>query len=604
MKVLVHFSCAQTLLAFRVPELVSVAKMLHVVLRVLESPTALPDEHAGANVEGSSFAVVEVESEDAVHALAARCVLVRGWFLLVAEGNTVDEVVCALEHLGGEAGSSSPEMVERWERYTSESVSFRYQVDSAGRKISETDKRVLISKFASVGHRGPVCMKAPSMTFHLFLQYCPVETPVGATQSVSAASELLRVYHAVSLAAGARSHLMDLYSLKKRPYIGTTSMPPELTFLMSNFANVRLHDLVYDPFCGTGSSLISCAHWGAKVFGTDMDGRVLRSGTGKISAQMRQQQAIAFQSLAEYWVASEGADAGRFGFTDEDKAQPSMLTNFKAYRFLTTPERLRMNFSRWEGLFSPMLQGREGIFDAIMSDPPYGVREQKRKVDVEQLTATSGPQCTSSNTIAGSSVADEYEISDMIVDLLMFAARALVVGGKLTFWHPTTYLYHPDELPKHPCMELEWDLGQQVTLKMTRRLVTMRKTQLVSEYLMGPSAGPITRESCAPSRRTDDIRALLDCTELPDHSAYQHYREKLDKKRHAAATWGEIKRNRTPADTPEGEEGQGRFVRPGMSRAAKQAIQIANRERNIAEREKKQRESEVRNEQKENASPA
>jgi tRNA (guanine10-N2)-methyltransferase len=336
-----------------------------------------------------------------------------------------------------------------------------------------------------------------------------------------------------------------------------------------------------------------------------MDGRVLRSGTGKISSQMRQQQAISFQSLKAHWAATAASSQqvetiGRFAFTEDDIAQPSMLTNFKAYHFETTPERFRMNFSRWDHLFSHLVQGREGMFDAIMSDPPYGVREQKRKIDAEHLTATSGPSCTNANSVAGSSTADEYEITDMVVDLIMFAARALVVGGRLTFWHPTTYQYHPDELPTHPCMELEWDLGQQVTLKMSRRLVTMRKTQSVSEYLASPGAEPISHASCAPRKRTDDIRALLDCTELPDNEAYQHYREKIDKKRNASATWGDTKRDRTsPATNMDGVQGdvegatmEKRFVRPGMSRAEKQAIQIANRERNIAERERKQRESE------------
>jgi tRNA (guanine10-N2)-methyltransferase len=597
MLVLVNFSCSQTLLAFRVPELLSVADMVGVNLKVLESPPlpqTSPEHSVDANVEGSSFAVIQVDSEAAVQALAARCVLVKGWHLLIAQGTSVDEIVSTLERY-----TASPPLgdaaVEQWHRWTDASLTFRYQVDSAGHKIGEGEKRALISKFAAAGHRGAVSMQSPSVTFHLFLQYAPVETPAGATQHARAGGELIRVYHAVSLLAGARGHLMDFFSLKKRPYIGTTSMPPELTFLMSNFAHVRRNDLVYDPFCGTGSSLVSCAHWGAKVFGTDMDGRVLRSGTGRISGQMRQQQTIAFQSIDDHWASLRTSDShgdDHFAFTSEDRAQPSMLTNFKGYHFSTTPERFRMNFSRWDHMFTPLVQGREGFLDAIISDPPYGVREQKRKIDQEHLTATSGPECSSSNTISGSSMADEYEISDMVVDVVIFAARALVVGGRLTFWHPTTYQYHPDELPSHPCMELEWDLGQQVTLKMTRRLVTMRKIRLVSEYEgSGPDVKPITKALCAPKRRTDDIRALLDCTDLPENAAYQHYREKIDKKRSAAQTWNhdESKRGRTPDEAP--TNGAPQFVKPGMTRAEKQAIQIANRERNIAERERKQRES-------------
>lgn len=34
--------------------------------------------------------------------------------------------------------------------------------------------------------------------------------------------------------------------------------------------------IIYDPFVGTGSLLYSCAHWGAYVLGSDIDGRQMR----------------------------------------------------------------------------------------------------------------------------------------------------------------------------------------------------------------------------------------------------------------------------------------------------------------------------------------
>ena len=53
---------------------------------------------------------------------------------------------------------------------------------------------------------------------------------------------------------------------------------------MQNLAHVRQGALVYDPFVGTGSFLVTAAHFGACVVGSDIDGRQIR-GSGKGSAR-------------------------------------------------------------------------------------------------------------------------------------------------------------------------------------------------------------------------------------------------------------------------------------------------------------------------------
>lgn len=46
--------------------------------------------------------------------------------------------------------------------------------------------------------------------------------------------------------------LIDKYSLKKRTYIGSTSMDAQLSFIMANYAQVQPGEIVVDPFVGTG----------------------------------------------------------------------------------------------------------------------------------------------------------------------------------------------------------------------------------------------------------------------------------------------------------------------------------------------------------------
>lgn len=57
--------------------------------------------------------------------------------------------------------------------------------------------------------------------------------------------------------------LIPMYQLKTRNYLGPTAMDAEMAFLMANQAQAAPGKLVYDPFVGTGSILVSAAHFGA-----------------------------------------------------------------------------------------------------------------------------------------------------------------------------------------------------------------------------------------------------------------------------------------------------------------------------------------------------
>lgn len=65
--------------------------------------------------------------------------------------------------------------------------------------------------------------------------------------------------------------IFNMFELSSRPFIGTTSMDPLSSHLAAVAANIKANDLVLDPYCGTGSLLIACAHMGAEVIGSDFD---------------------------------------------------------------------------------------------------------------------------------------------------------------------------------------------------------------------------------------------------------------------------------------------------------------------------------------------
>ena len=82
--------------------------------------------------------------------------------------------------------------------------------------------------------------------------------------------------------------LLPTFQLKSRTYLGPTAMDAEMAFLMANQAKAASGRLVYDPFVGTGSILVSAARFGAMtmvcnlpfdtLIGSESDTRVIVLG--------------------------------------------------------------------------------------------------------------------------------------------------------------------------------------------------------------------------------------------------------------------------------------------------------------------------------------
>jgi len=116
---------------------------------------------------------------------------------------------------------------------------------------------------------------------------------------------------------------------------------------MANMAKVRPGDMVYDPFFGSGSTGVAMAHFKAIVFGSDIDLRVLH-GT-KIGRKTYNKEILSK-------VNSDTFD---------------VFTNF-GYYGLAKPEALAMDILNHNFRKAP-------LFDAIVCDPPYGIRVTSRK---------------------------------------------------------------------------------------------------------------------------------------------------------------------------------------------------------------------------------
>lgn len=93
---------------------------------------------------------------------------------------------------------------------------------------------------------------------------------------------------------------------KKKPFFHPSAMPAKLARCMVNLAKPKAEELVFDPFCGTGSMLIEAALIGCRVLGLDIQRRMAR-GT--------------FQNLSYFDIETEGvlvADARDIPITKID----------------------------------------------------------------------------------------------------------------------------------------------------------------------------------------------------------------------------------------------------------------------------------------------
>ncbi|KAH9979058.1 RNA methylase [Lactifluus volemus] len=387
---------------FRVPELQSIAE-LH------GFPLDITDDFDPSR----PFGVLALEEEMHVRLLARRCILIKSVYELYARANSYEEL--------HEQNRSSRHL---WDKYVP-STSFKFAVNGYNRSISKTRQREVIEGFAYMGLMGKIDLKRPEVTMGCFEEYIVREKHEDE-------GDFREVFFGRLLETGSARSLIKTFDVKKRRYFGNTSMEAEISLLMANQSLASPGKLIYDPFIGTGSMAYTTAHFGALVFGSDIDGRQMRGkGDGQPGIML---------AAGQYGVRQRILDLCTFDITR-----------------------------------NPWRCG--ALFDAIVADPPYGVRAGAKRLGRKNERAAVVPSQPRPDDQPYVPPTKPYELSALAADLVSLARYLLKPGGRLVFFLPTVIdEYKELDLDSMLCDGMEvianslQDFGA-----WGRRLITIRK---------------------------------------------------------------------------------------------------------------------------------
>ncbi|KAH9839294.1 tRNA guanosine-2'-O-methyltransferase [Rhodofomes roseus] len=408
------FVFAQAHEEFRIPELLSIAELHGFEVTFPPPPSDI----------SRPFMVLELESEVHARILARRCILVKFVCEFYGRGKAYEEL-----------HEQTRNNREKWSQYTQD-TSFKFFISAYNHTVPQKRMKDVVESFHYMDFQGKIDMNNPEIVLACFEEY---RDKRGTTRHKHEGDgDFEEVFFGRLLEEGTARPLVKTFDVKKRAYYGNTSMEAEISLLMANQTLAAPGKLIYDPFIGTGSMAYTTAHFGALVFGSDIDGRQMRG---------KEKQPGIIRAAAQYGVAHRIIDLCTFDVTR-----------------------------------NPWRCGE--LFDAIITDPPYGVRAGAKRLG-RKARPDKAPRPKPAEPFSSKRPDDEpyipptmpYELSSLVVDLVLLARYLLRPRGRLVFFLPTvTDEYEELDIQTMLCEGMEVVANSLQNFgTWGRRLITIRK---------------------------------------------------------------------------------------------------------------------------------
>jgi tRNA G10 N-methylase Trm11 len=273
------------------------------------------------SIEGSDTTTKMCIDEDTLVKASERCSLIRNVYQIVGQGSTYEELATSTDKNDYLRDLMCKQI--SWSlRYTIKKMGVRDRLSSSNEKYALTSMwETLFRKFM-----GPVDLKHPDCPLFIFrgLQYNNEEF------------DSTKLILAKCILAGPKTSIIQPNS---RKCITRTPLCPIAAFLLCNLARVKDNDRVLDPFAGSCTTLLAASMMAANVKTVGVDIAIGRN--------INQEQ-IMLDFMARGLKYPELILQG--DITDEitrDLVREAVGFNSKV----------------------------DGVFDIIIADPPYGIRE-------------------------------------------------------------------------------------------------------------------------------------------------------------------------------------------------------------------------------------
>jgi tRNA G10 N-methylase Trm11 len=311
------------------------------------------------STEDRQFYVLELPNEGVVRAICSRAILVKAIYELWSCGKDLRGAIEATVALKGNF----------IDQYLQSEASWSVSVNTFGRALSMDQKQDCRLHFKFLEFPGPVNVVSPEMDLTITLDYTKFRHVTAETVLAPEERSLIRqvrtdvpTYFGRLIARGGMKEVLRVHDLKKRLYLGPTSLDDSLALILANISGVQRGMLAYDPFVGTASILVALTQLGCVCTGSDIDPRVLRgemhAGTtsGDEAPAKGTTAAATAASATRAGPAAEDsattgppakkhagvAEATAKRVSKHNAAKRNIFANFRAYS-LPLPELIRMD---------------------------------------------------------------------------------------------------------------------------------------------------------------------------------------------------------------------------------------------------------------------